>query len=209
MAHARARQAWPSARASGDVIHWLAPLGSAVFPSRDAAIFMRTHGVFRTMRLKKPMLSSRDAIAMGSSGGKTTTSTPAARRRSKPCPATSGLGSVLVATTRLIPAAINASQHGPVRPWWEQGSSVTYAVAPTTEFPLAVASRNAMISAWKLPTRWVWPLPKALPLGATITQPTRGLGEVMCNADLASPTALSSEAHSSLLVTSSNWLLFP
>ena len=32
-------------------------------------------------------------------------------------------------TTLLTPAAIKASQQGPVRPWWEQGSSVTQADA--------------------------------------------------------------------------------
>jgi hypothetical protein len=35
-----------------------------------------------------------------------------------------------------MPAAISASQHGPVRPWWAQGSSVTQAVAPRTLLPL-------------------------------------------------------------------------
>ena len=79
-AQARARQAWPSARAGSAVIHWLAPFSSAVWPSSEAAIFMRTQGVPRTMRLKKPMLSSRDAAAPGP----ISTSTPAARSRSKP-----------------------------------------------------------------------------------------------------------------------------
>ncbi len=58
MAQARARQAWPSARASAPVIHWLWPLCRAVMPSRLAALFMRTHGRPRRMREKKPMFSS-------------------------------------------------------------------------------------------------------------------------------------------------------
>ncbi len=120
-APARARQAWPSARAASEVIHWLAPLSSAVLPSSEAAIFMRTQGVPRTMRLKKPMLSSRDSAAPGP----TATSTPAARRRARPWPATSGLGSGREATTLPMPAATRASQQGPVRPWWAQGSRVT------------------------------------------------------------------------------------
>jgi len=37
-----ARQAWPSVRASVEVIHWLWPLGRAVVPSSEAATFMRT-----------------------------------------------------------------------------------------------------------------------------------------------------------------------
>jgi hypothetical protein len=118
---ARARQAWPSVRAASAVIHWLTPLARPVLPSSDAATFMRTQGCLRTMRLKKPMLSSRASAAPGP----TSTSTPAARSRPKPWPATSGFGSASEATTRRTPAAINASQHGPVRPWCEQGSSVT------------------------------------------------------------------------------------
>jgi len=54
-----------------------------------------------------------------------TASTPAARRRSNPWPETSGLGSAMAATTFWMPAAINASQQGPVRPWWAHGSSET------------------------------------------------------------------------------------
>ena len=46
-----------------------------------------------------------------------------------------------------IPALTKASQHGPVRPWWAQGSKVTYAVAPATAWPWACASCSAMISA--------------------------------------------------------------
>lgn len=118
---ARARQAWPSARASGEVIHWLAPLGSAVKPSREAATFMRTQGVPRSMRLKNPTFKARDASAPGP----TSTATPAARSRANPWPATSGFGSASDATTLPMPAPISASQHGPVRPWWAQGSSVT------------------------------------------------------------------------------------
>ena len=59
MAQARARQAWPSVRASGPVIHWLWPFCRAVCPSIEAATFMRTQGRPRSMRLKKPMFNSR------------------------------------------------------------------------------------------------------------------------------------------------------
>ena len=58
MAQARARQRWPSVRASGPVIHCDLPLASAVRPSSVAAIFMRTQGRPRVMRETKPMLSS-------------------------------------------------------------------------------------------------------------------------------------------------------
>ena len=128
-AAARLRQAWPSARAAGPVIHWLAPLASAVRPSSEAAIFIRTQGRWRNMREKKPMLSSRAASAMSASGA-IATSMPAARIRATPAPATCGFGSATATTTRATPALISASQQGGVRPWWLQGSSETQAVAP-------------------------------------------------------------------------------
>jgi hypothetical protein len=43
------------------------------------------------------------------------TSTPAARRWSKPRPLTSGFGSSIAATTRTIPALMSASVQGGVR----------------------------------------------------------------------------------------------
>ncbi len=49
---------------AGEVIHWLAPLSSAVFPSSDAATLSRTQGVLRSMRLKKPRLISRASSAI-------------------------------------------------------------------------------------------------------------------------------------------------
>ncbi len=75
----------------------------------------------RVMREMKPMLSS---VASASSSP-LATSMPAAASRASPCPATSGLGSRIAATTRATPAAINASAQGGVRPKWLQGSSVT------------------------------------------------------------------------------------
>jgi hypothetical protein len=144
-APARRRQAWPSARAASPVIHWLVPSSSAVRPSSDAAIFMRTQGRPRCMREKKPMFSSREASPQ--SPPITSTSIPAARRRAKPAPATRGFGSWTAATTRAMPAATSASQHGGVRPWCEQGSSVTTAVAPRVSRPASRARRRAGTSA--------------------------------------------------------------
>ncbi len=122
-APARLRQAWPSARAASPVIHWLVPSASAVRPSSDAATFIRTHGLPRSMREKKPMLSSREAAPH--SPPTTSTSMPAARKRAMPRPATCGFGSSMATTTLATPASISASQHGGVRPWCEQGSRVT------------------------------------------------------------------------------------
>ena len=61
-----------------------------------------------------------------------------------PQPELTGLGSSMAATTRCTPAARMASVHGPVRPVWLHGSSVTYIVAPRAFSP---AHFNATISA--------------------------------------------------------------
>ena len=48
------------------------------------------------------------------------------------------------ATTRATRAAMSASAQGGVRPVWEQGSSVTYTVAPSAD---SVAVDSARASA--------------------------------------------------------------
>ena len=144
-ADARLRHRWPSPRAASPVIHWLAPLSSAVRPSSEAAIFMRTQGRPRCMREKKPMFSSRAARAMSPSARSTLM--PAARSRAMPWPATSGFGSTQATTTRAMPASISASQHGGVRPWCAQGSRLTQTVAPRRSWPAARAAASAMASA--------------------------------------------------------------
>ena len=69
IAPARLRQAWPSARAASPVIHWLAPLSSALRPSSETAAFRRSHGRPRSMRETKPMLSSRASSPQRAAGG--------------------------------------------------------------------------------------------------------------------------------------------
>ena len=81
------------------------------------------------------------------------TSTPAMRRRSAP-PAAFGLGSRMPMTTRFTPARMRASEQGPVRPVWLQGSSVTAMVHPFGAMPFAWASLRHMISAWGWPALW-------------------------------------------------------
>src|SRR5438067_989565 len=66
-------------------------------------------------------------------------------RSSTPRPELTGFGSCIAATTRCTPAAMIASVHGPVRPLWLHGSSVTYNVAPRAFSP---ADFSATISAW-------------------------------------------------------------
>ena len=125
-AQERARQRCPSRRASAPVIHWLTLFFSAVLPSRLAAIFTSIHGRPRVMRETKPMFSSRASVSRIPASA----AMPASRSFRSPLPATWGFGSCIAATTRATFAAIKASAHGGVRPWWLQGSRDTYAVAP-------------------------------------------------------------------------------
>ena len=66
--------------------------------------------------------------------------------------------------------------HGGWRPWWAQGSSVTYIVAPLTSAPRCAASESALTSAWAWPRRSWNPSPITLPSAETITAPTIGFG---------------------------------
>ena len=72
------------------------------------------------------------------------TSTPRRRRMHKPFPPTKGFGSSEPTTTLEIPASKIASVQGGCLPSWQQGSSVTYNVAPSGDSPQqARASRSA------------------------------------------------------------------
>ncbi len=120
-AEARARSRWTSARARSPVIHLLVPSASAVRPSRLAPSFKVTHGRRVSMRRRKPRLIS----AASPASRPCPVAMPASSRRASPEPSTRGLGSRIATITRRTPAAISASVHGGVRPWCEQGSSVT------------------------------------------------------------------------------------
>ena len=121
MAQAWARQWWPSALAKGPVIHWLWPFAKAVFPSKLAAIFIRTQGKARVIREINPWFNAwaSDSIKPQC------TSMPAAFNRSSPWPPTSGFGSDIATITIAGLAAIKASTQGGVLPVWLQGSKVT------------------------------------------------------------------------------------
>ena len=120
-ASACARSRCTSARAASPVIHRLSPVAVAVRPSRVAASLQRTQGRPRSWRETNPRLSAR----AGASINPVSTSMPASASSAKPRPATLGSGSGIAATTFAIPASISARVHGPVRPVWRQGSSVT------------------------------------------------------------------------------------
>jgi len=64
--------------------------------------------------------------------------------------------------------------HGPVRPWWQHGSSVTYAVAPRASAPAALSATR---SACGPPAGAVQPRAITRPF-FTSTQPTVGFGFV-------------------------------
>ena len=98
------------------------------------------------MREMKPGLSARASASISP----TSAWMPASVSMDMPPPATSGLGSLIAATTRATPAWISASAHGGVRPWCEQGSSVTYTVAPRAASPAAF---SAWTSACGVPAR--------------------------------------------------------
>src|SRR5437868_12047338 len=87
-------------------------------------------------------------------------------------------------TTRLTPAAAMASAQGGVRPWWAQGSRVTYMVAPRALEP---AASRATASAWGPPGGWVAP-PICSPPHSRMA-PTQGLGEVEVRTAAASSMA--------------------
>src|SRR3984893_18016185 len=125
---------------------------------------------------------------------------PAARSRLWPWPATSGLGSSSADTTRAIPAAMTASAQGGVLPWCEQGSSVTYMVAPRAVSP---ARRNASTSAWGRPPGWVQPRPTMTP-SLTITAPTAGFGHVRPSPRLPRDSASAMKRLSSLCATAAS-----
>src|SRR5271167_2379037 len=97
-----------------------------------------------------------------------------------PRPDTFSSGSSMPTTTRATPAAMMASLQGGVRPWWTQGSRVTYNVAPLAASP---AAAKALTSACGPPGAAVAPAntdpPSGPASGGTTTLPTQGLGAVV------------------------------
>ena len=147
-------------RAASPVIQRLVPSGAAVRASRLAAILRTTQGcpVVRCLRY------GASCSATSSAATPTVTSMPAARSAASPRPATWGSGSSTPTTTRATPAATMASVQGGVRPWWAQGSSVAYSVAPRAASPAAV---NAATSACGPPGGAVAPS-KVVPAAAAV-----------------------------------------
>ncbi len=166
-----ARKRWVRRLASGELIWVRIPAAAAMRPSIVVATFAITIG--------RPcvctMVKARFRRSACSWRSPTSTSIPLARSSSKPLPLTRGLGSGIAATTLLMPDAITRRVHGPVRPVWQHGSSVTNIVAPRARSP---ASSSAKTSAWGSPARGCRPYPTTTPSGDTITAPTIGFGVV-------------------------------
>jgi hypothetical protein len=175
------RSACTSARAGSEVIHRLVPSAAADRPSSVAANFHVTYGRPRRTAVSQAMLP-RSAACLRTP---VTTSTPADRNAAAP-PAAAGVGSSTAITTRRTPAATSASAHGPVRPVWLHGSSVTTAVPPRARSP---ARASATISACG-PPAYAWkPSPTSSPAALSSTQPTTGLGLVVPRPPAASAIA--------------------
>jgi len=85
------------------------------------ASLQRTYGRPVSMRRMKPGFRARAS----SSNSPERVTIPAAFSVACPSPRTFGFGSCIAETTSATPAAINASVHGGVRPWWQHGSRVT------------------------------------------------------------------------------------
>src|SRR6516162_3232653 len=129
-------------------------------PSSEVASLNVTSGRPSRRRLRKPALTS----AASSAQSPTSTSSPAARSRHSPSPAT---------PPRRTPAAISASTQGGVCPQWQHGSRLTWATAPRAASP---ARRSASVSPCGRPPGWVHPRPTTRP-SFRMTQPTAGFGQ--------------------------------
>ena len=184
-ASASARQRCERARLASPEIHCESPVRVATLPSSVIADLKITSGRPVRACFRKGWFRRRALAASAPSA--IVTSRPSSRRMPGPLPAALGVGSSEAITTRAMPAPRIASVQAGVRPWWQQGSSETYIVAP--EGSSSQADR-AMRSACDSPGGWVMPSPITRPC-LTITAPTIGLGLVWPRARAASSMALS------------------
>ena len=107
-------------------------------------------------------------------------------QRGQTLSADEGIGILDPDDGRRIPAAMIASVHGGVRPWWLHGSSVLTSVAPTAASP---ARRSASRSACAPPGGCVAPMAMICPSASTTTAPTHGFGEVVVRTAAAASMA--------------------
>ena len=97
-------------------------------PSSDAASLSSTNGPpVDRVHPERSVLPSRTALEVA---GRDLDLDAGRAQPREALPADLRRGSPAAQTTRAMPASISASAHGGWRPWCEQGSSDTYAVAP-------------------------------------------------------------------------------
>ena len=127
-----------SRRAGRELTHRDVPSAAALRPSSVVASFHVTKGRPCSTANVQARLTARASSA----SRPPSTSTPDSRRNVAP-PIATGLVSACANTTRTTPASTRAREHGPVRPVWLHGSSVTTAVAPRARSPARVRASTS------------------------------------------------------------------
>ncbi len=108
----RARMAWTARRAAGPVIHWLSPVAVAMRPSKlDGELERDARAAFADAQ-EEPGQVAGGLIGQHACGDRD----PGRAQHGETRPETRGSSSCSGATTRAIPASINASAQGGVLP---------------------------------------------------------------------------------------------
>ena len=142
---------------------------AAVEARRDLGDDERAAGA-AVMQVRREVASARSLRRRRRS-----TSMPASRSRAKPAPGDARVGIAERDDDACDAASISASVHGGVLPWWSQGSSVTYAVAPRARSPACCSATTSACG----PPGTVRSRPRRRSRRrATMTQPTAGQGAV-------------------------------
>ena len=134
------RQRWARRRLPSLEIHCESPVRVATLPV-ERHRRLEEHARAPGARVLAEGLVDAAARRRQLAVGRPSTSTPSSRRIPSPRPEAFSVGSSEATTTRAIPAATIASVQGGVRPWWQQGSSDTYSVAPRRSAPPAARDR--------------------------------------------------------------------
>jgi|GEM_PF-4433868 len=123
---------------------------------------------------------------------------PAFFRISKPLPETSGKGSFTAATTREMLELMIISVQAGVLPMWQQGSKLTYRVAPLAAVPAFSSARRSACFSPEARCQ-----SSAISLfSRTTTAPTMGLGEVL-------PCPLAASSRARFMKNSSFGMIYP
>ena len=141
--------------------------------ARTLAAATRRPGIARRRRVAPALRRGTRTLACRLNA----TSTPSALSCSGPLPAAFVVGSAgRRSPTRARSASMIASLQGGWRPWWAQGSSVTYIVAPVGSSPRRAASASAARSACRPAELGVESLPDNLPVAHDLRRRPAGSG---------------------------------